>query len=101
MEYFSVMKATIQDIEETAIERIFTITINRVYKVTLLKNHRIGSVMVGVLPSTVVDHVIEQLWYQTKDYTISTCCYPDKPAALRSKNKDWLCMARNQDNKSQ
>jgi len=58
MEYFSVMKATIQDIEETAIERIFIITINRVYKVTFLKNHRIGGVMVGVLPSTVVDRGI-------------------------------------------
>ena len=30
------MKATVHNIEETAVERIFTITINRVYKVMFL-----------------------------------------------------------------
>jgi hypothetical protein len=36
---------------------------------------------------------------QTKEYKIGICCFSDKHAALRRKNKDWL--ARNQDNVSE
>jgi hypothetical protein len=36
---------------------------------------------------------------QTKDYTISICCFSTKHATLRRKSKDWL--ARNQNNVSE
>ena len=56
----------------------------------------IGSVMVGVLASNVVDRGCEPRSDQTKNYTIGICCFSAKHAALIRKNKDWL--ARNQDN---
>jgi hypothetical protein len=58
--------------------------------------HIIGSVMVSVLVSSVVDHGFEPLSGQTKDYEIGVCCFSTKHTALRRKGKDWL--ARNQDN---
>ena len=64
------------------------------------KPHRyIGSVMVGVLASSVVDRGFEPRSGQTKDYKIGSCCFSAKHAALRSKSKDWL--ARNQNNVSE
>ena len=56
----------------------------------------IGSVMVGVLASNVVDRGFEPRSDQTKNYTIGICCFSVKHAALIRKSKD--CLARNQDN---
>jgi hypothetical protein len=39
------------------------------------------------------------IWY-TKDYKIGMCCFSTKHTALMRKSKDWLKMARNQDNVS-
>ena len=58
----------------------------------------IGSVMVRVLGSSVVDRGIEPRSVQTKDYKISICCNSFKHTALRKKSNDWL--AQNQDNVS-
>ena len=58
----------------------------------------IGGVMVSVLASSVVDHGLEPLSGQTKDYKIGICWFSAKQAALRRKSKDWL--TRNQDNVS-
>jgi len=44
----------------------------------------------------VVDRVFEPMSGQSKNYTIGSCCFSAKHAALGSKNKDWP--ARNQDN---
>ena len=59
----------------------------------------IGSVMVSVLASNVVDHGFKPRAGQTKDYETGICCFSVKNAALRKKSKDWL--ARNQDNVSE
>jgi hypothetical protein len=55
--------------------------------------------MDSVLASSVVDRGFEPLSGQNKDYKIGICCFSAKPAALRSKSKDWL--ARNQNNVSE
>jgi hypothetical protein len=55
----------------------------------LLSCGRIGCVMVGVLASRAVD---------SRNEPKNICCFSDKHAALRSRNKDWL--ARNQNNVS-
>ena len=61
--------------------------------------NRIDGVMISVLASSVVDRGFEPRLGQTKDYTIGTCCFSSKHAALRSKSKDWL--AWNQNNVSE
>jgi hypothetical protein len=53
----------------------------------------------GVLASSAVDRGLEPQSDQTKDYKFGICCFAAKPAALRSKIKDWL--ARNQDTVSE
>jgi hypothetical protein len=60
--------------------------------------NRIGSVMVSVLASNVVDHGFKPRAGQTKDYETGICCFSAKNAALRKKSKDWL--ARIEDNVS-
>jgi hypothetical protein len=55
--------------------------------------------MVSVLASSAVDRGFQPRLGQTKDYKIGICCFSDKYAALRRKNKDWL--ARNQYNVSE
>jgi hypothetical protein len=61
----------------------------------ITKPHRyIGSVMVGVLASSVVDRGFEPRSGQTKDYTIGSCCFSAKHAGLRSKSKDGLARIR-------
>jgi hypothetical protein len=53
--------------------------------------------MVSMLPLNVVDQGFEPRSDQTEDYEIDICCFSTiKPAALRSKSKDWL--VRDQDN---
>ena len=67
---------------------------------SLIENvKRIGGVMDSVLASNAVDRGFEPLSGQNKDYKIGICCFSAKPAALRSKSKDWL--ARNQNNVSE
>ena len=55
--------------------------------------------MVSVLASSAVDRGFESRSGQTKDYEIGICCFSDKHAALRRKNKEWL--PRNRDNVSE
>ena len=55
--------------------------------------------MVSVLASSAVDRGCVPQLGQTKDYKIGICCFLAKPAALRSKSKDWL--VRNRDNVSE
>ena len=55
--------------------------------------------MVSVLASSAADRGFKPRSGQTKEYTISICCFSAKHAALRRKSKDWL--ARNQDNVSE
>ena len=59
----------------------------------------IGSVMVSVLASSVIDCGYELRSCQTNEYRIGICCFSAKNAALRRKRKDWL--ARNQNNVSE
>jgi hypothetical protein len=59
----------------------------------------IGSVMVSVLASSVIDCGYELRSCQTEEYKIGICCFSAKNAALRRKSKDWL--ARNQNNVSE
>ena len=61
--------------------------------------NRIGSVMVSVLVSNVVDRGFESRSGQTKDYTIGIWGFSAKHTAFRKKSKDWL--ARKQDNVSE
>ena len=49
-----------------------------------LETNHIGGVMVKVLASSAVDRRFEPRSGQTKDYTISICCF------FRSKSKDWM-----------
>jgi hypothetical protein len=65
----------------------------------VLPTHRIGSIMVSMLASSVVDRGFEPRSTQTKDYNIGICWFSAKHAALRRKNKDWS--ARNQNNVSE
>ena len=59
----------------------------------------IGSAMVSVLVSIVIDHWFQPRSGQTKDNKISICCFSPKHAALRRKINNWL--ARNHDNVSE
>jgi hypothetical protein len=61
--------------------------------------NRIGSAMVSVLTSSAIDCGYDLRSCQTKEYTISICCFCAKNAALRTKSKDWL--DRNQNNVSE
>jgi hypothetical protein len=61
--------------------------------------NRIGSVMVSVLASSVINCGYELRSCQTKEYKICICCFSAKNAALKRKSKDWL--ARNQNNVSE
>ena len=61
-------------------------------------SNRIGSAMVNVLASCVVDRWFDSRSGQTKDYEIGICCLSAKHTAFRKKSKDWL--ARNQNNVS-
>ena len=47
-------------------------------------------VMVSMLAPNAVDRCFELRSGQTKDYEIGMCCFSDKNAAFRRKNKDWL-----------
>jgi hypothetical protein len=60
---------------------------------------RIGSVMVSLIASSVVDRGFEPRSGQTNDYKLGICFLSAKHAALRRKSKDWL--DRNQDNVSE
>jgi hypothetical protein len=55
--------------------------------------------MVSVLASSALDRGFRSRSGQTKDYTIGSCCFCAKHAALRRKSKYWL--ARNQNNVSE
>ena len=57
--------------------------------------NRIGSVMVSVFASNVVDHGFKPRAGQTKDYETGICCFSAKNAALRKKSKDWLALNKN------
>jgi hypothetical protein len=46
-----------------------------VYILTILKNNRIGGVMVSVLVSSAVDRGFESRSGQIKDYTIGIYCF--------------------------
>jgi hypothetical protein len=50
----------------------------------------IGSVMVSVLASSVIDCGYELWSCQTKEYKIGICCFSAKNAALRRKSKAGL-----------
>jgi hypothetical protein len=58
----------------------------------------IGGVMVSMVASSVVDHGFESRSGKTKDNKKIICCFSDKHAALRRKNKEWFTL--NQDNVS-
>ena len=64
-----------------------------------IPDNHIGGVMVRVLFSSAANRGFEHRSGQTKDYTISNCCFSDKHATIGRKNKDWL--ARNQNNVSE
>jgi hypothetical protein len=49
--------------------------------------HRIGSVVVGMLASSVVDRGFEPRSGQNKDYEIGICCFSAKHTALRRRDK--------------
>jgi hypothetical protein len=59
----------------------------------------IGSVMVIVIASSVVDGGFDHRSGQTKDHEIGMCCFSAKHAALRKKSKYWF--VRNQNNVSE
>ena len=61
--------------------------------------NRIGSVMVGVLASSVVGRGFEPRSGQAKVYKIGICCFSAKHATLRRKSKNLF--ARNQNNVSE
>ena len=55
--------------------------------------------MISMLASGAVDRGFEPRSGQTKDYKTGICCFSDKHAALRRKNKYWL--TRNPDTVSE
>jgi hypothetical protein len=59
----------------------------------------IGSVMVSMVASSLVDCGFEPRSGQIKDYKMCICYFSAKYAALRRKSKDWV--AHNQDNVSE
>ena len=63
-----------------------------------IRNH-IDGVIVGVIGSSAVDHRIQALSVQAKDYKIGNYFLSTKHATLRNKSNDWV--ARNQDNVSE
>ena len=52
------------------------------------QRHRIGGVMVSVLTSSVVDRGVKPWSGQINDYKIGVCCFSDKHATLKTKDKD-------------
>ena len=60
---------------------------------------RIGSVIVSMLTSMMVDRGFESRPGQTNDYEIGICCFSAKHEPLRRDDTYWL--ARNQDNVSE
>ena len=52
--------------------------------------NRIGSVMVCMITSNVIDRVFEPRQVKTKDYEIGICCFFAKYTDLMSCIKDWL-----------
>jgi hypothetical protein len=52
------------------------------------QRHRIGGVMVSVLTSSVVDRGFKPWSGQINDYKIGVCCFSDKHATLKTKDKD-------------
>ena len=60
---------------------------------------RLAGVTFIIIISRAVDCELESRSCQTKDYTISMCCFSDKHATLRRNSTDWL--ARNQNNVSE
>ena len=52
------------------------------------QRHRIGGVMVSVLTSSVVDRGVKPWSGQINDYKIGVCCFTDKHATLKTKDKD-------------
>ena len=57
-----------------------------------IKLNSISSVMVSMLPSSVVGGLFPACLCQTKDYKIGYCCFSAKHAAFTSKSKDWLAL---------
>jgi hypothetical protein len=51
--------------------------------------------MIRVLASSAINPGFEPWLVQTKDYTISNCCFSGKHAASRRKRKDWLAWDQN------
>jgi hypothetical protein len=62
--------------------------------------NRIGSVMVSVVASSVVDGGFKSRLDQTKDYKTGKCCFSAKHAVLRGQSKD-CGFTQNQDNVSE
>ena len=52
------------------------------------QRHRIGGVMVSVLTTSVVDRGVKPWSGQINDYKIGVCCFSDKHATLKTKDKD-------------
>ena len=52
------------------------------------QSHRIGGVMVSVLTSSAVDRRFKPWSGQINDYKIGVCCFSDKHATLKTKDKD-------------
>jgi hypothetical protein len=77
---------------------IYWRTIKKINKNKIKIGNRIGSIMVSVLASSVIDCGYEPRSGQTKECKIGICCFSAKSASLRRKSKDWL--ARNQNNVS-
>ena len=69
---------------------------NVLYIFFRIYDNSIGSVIVIVLTSSVVDCGFDPRSGKTKNYKIVMCCFSAKHAALRRKGKDWL--VRNEDN---
>ena len=54
--------------------------------------YHIGSIMIRVLATGVVDRAFESRSAQTKVFKIGICCYSAKHAVLISGSKDWLAL---------
>ena len=66
---------------------------------TINSTDRIGGAMVNVIDLCAADHGFEPRSGQTRDYKISTCCYPTNHALSNINSKGWL--TRNRDNVSE
>ena len=65
----------------------FIFTVHRIMKYFIRKK--------SVLASTAVDHGVEPLSGENKDYTISIYCFSSEHTSLRIKNKDWFGLNQN------